>query len=158
MVRTCMRWDNEAYWQPAQWHDRRSAGTVLCAGVLLCGCSPEVREQLASAFAGNSKQSSTTVAESTSPAVEKEYLALVEGRVQTDHGVIRTPIGRVAYGVRGGLHAATPDGKACESRWRLVHFNPDGTSLVAVTIRTGGSEPRPITTRVRHRTASSTRM
>ena len=112
--------------------------------MLLCGCSPEVREQLASAFAGSSKRcgDGAAAAGNILPAIEKEYLALVEGRLQADHGVIRTPIGRVAYGVRGGLHAASPDGKACESRWRLVRVNPDGTSLVAVTIRTGTSEPQ----------------
>ena len=126
----------------------RQASIATCAGVLLCGCSPEVRERLASALAGNSThRSDAAAAEGALPAFQKEYLALVEGHVQADHGVIRTPIGRVAYGVRGGLHAASPDGKACESRWRLVRRNPDDTSLVAVTIRTGESELSPQATK-----------
>lgn len=111
--------------------------------MLLCGCSAEVRLRLTSAFAGDSNQGSGDAVGDTLRAVEKQYLALVEGWVQAERGVMRTAIGRIAYGVRGGLHAASPDGKPCESQWALVRQNPDGTSLLAVTIRTGGSVPLP---------------
>ena len=117
--------------------------------MLLCGCSSDVRVRLASAFAGSTGQIGVIAAGVyTLPAFEKQYLALVEGWVQTEHGIMQTPIGRVPYGVRGGLHAASTDGKACESRWALVRRNPNGTSLLAVTIRTGDpvftrTQPRP---------------
>ena len=115
---------------------------ATCAGVLLCGCSPEARERLTAAFAGDSEHGSDAAVGSGLPAIEKQYLALVEGWVHEDSGVMRTPIGRIEYSVRGGLHAASPDGKACESQWMIVRRNPDGTSLVAVTIRTGTTEHR----------------
>ena len=114
--------------------------SAMCVGVLLCATSPEARARLGAAFAGDS--SAQSAADGAERAVEKQYLALVDGWPAADAGVVETPIGRVEYGVRGGLHAASPTGKPCESRWTVVRRNPDDTSVLAVTIRTG--KPYPV--------------
>jgi tRNA pseudouridine32 synthase/23S rRNA pseudouridine746 synthase len=105
------------------------------AGVLLCATSPEARARLGAAFAGESAPHPTP--NGAERAIEKQYLALVDGWPAAEAGIVETPIGRVKYGVRGGLHAACPGGKPCESRWSVVRRNHAGTSLLAVIIRTG---------------------
>ena len=109
------------------------------AGVLLCASGAEARARLSAAFAGDSDPHSSVV-DGAVRGVEKQYLALVDGWPAADAGVVETPIGRVQYGVLGGLHAASPTGKPCESWWSVVRRNPDGTSVLAVTIRTGGPQ------------------
>ncbi len=67
--------------------------------------------------------------------VEKKYLALVEGVVEDDEGVIEGTIGRYAEEKRWGMKA---DGKHSETRYRVLERNGDTTSveLEPVTGRT----------------------
>ena len=67
--------------------------------------------------------------------VEKRYLALVEGRVESDEGIITAPIGRYA---EQKLWNVKPDGKHSESRFRVRERFADSTlvELEPVTGRT----------------------
>lgn len=67
--------------------------------------------------------------------VEKEYLALIEGNVETDSGVINAPIGRFEEKKCWGVKE---DGKPAETRFRVEErfSNKTLVSLVPVTGRT----------------------
>jgi 23S rRNA pseudouridine1911/1915/1917 synthase len=58
--------------------------------------------------------------------VEKRYVALVEGIVKENEGVIDAPIGRFA---EEKLWNIKPDGKHAESRFRVIKRNKDSTLL-----------------------------
>jgi 23S rRNA pseudouridine1911/1915/1917 synthase len=67
---------------------------------------------------------------------EKVYRALVTGQPALDAFTVTTPIGPVAHGLLGTVHAASAAGKASTSHVRvLARRDPD--SLVEVRIETG---------------------
>ena len=71
-------------------------------------------------------------------SIRKTYLALVAGLPEADAFTVDVPIGPVAYAPFGMLHAASPDGKASRSIFRVLHRDAvAGTALLAVDIPTG---------------------
>ncbi|PNY81507.1 RluA family pseudouridine synthase [Deinococcus koreensis] len=69
-------------------------------------------------------------------AVHKAYRALASGTVQPDSFSVEAPIGPVAHGLLGTVHAASPQGKAAHSDVRVLERRP-GRTLLDVEIRTG---------------------
>ncbi|MFL5383209.1 MAG: RluA family pseudouridine synthase [Longimicrobiaceae bacterium] len=67
-------------------------------------------------------------------ALERGYLALVDGVVEEDSGVVDAPIGRDPRNPQ--LRAVRPDGDAARTRWRVVERLPRAT-LLAVELETG---------------------
>jgi 23S rRNA pseudouridine1911/1915/1917 synthase len=101
-------------WSPMH---RLGRGT---SGLLVFARTPAARRALQAAFRDH--------------AVEKRYLALVQGNLQPQ--ILRTPIGPVAHPRLGSLHAACADGKPCESR--VVRCERlDGATLAEVLLVTG---------------------
>ncbi|HJW44218.1 MAG TPA: RluA family pseudouridine synthase [Geothrix sp.] len=92
------------------------------SGLVLFARTAAARQPLQAAF-----QAATT---------RKVYRALCSGHPALDAFEIAAPIGEVAYGPLGTLHAATPAGKPSLSRARVVARRVDGT-LVDVEIATG---------------------
>lgn len=66
--------------------------------------------------------------------LEREYLALVDGVVEGEEGVVDAPIGR--HPRRPNLRAVRPDGDPAVTRWRVVERHPAAT-LVRATLETG---------------------
>jgi 23S rRNA pseudouridine1911/1915/1917 synthase len=66
--------------------------------------------------------------------LEREYLALVEGEIAEDSGVIDAPIGRSPADPR--LRAVTPGGQAARTRFEVVE-RTGGISLVRLRLETG---------------------
>jgi 23S rRNA pseudouridine1911/1915/1917 synthase len=58
--------------------------------------------------------------------VEKEYIALVEGRVEKPSGVITAPIGRIAEERQWKV---SPDGRPAETHFDVIERTPDRTLL-----------------------------
>jgi len=73
------------------------------------------------------------------PAIRKIYLALVEGLVREDEGLIDARIGPVPFpGVRNGVFAASPEGKPALSLFRVLRRSPRrNVSLLQVEIFSG---------------------
>jgi hypothetical protein len=71
--------------------------------------------------------------------IAKTYRALVRGIIHQDVLTVDQPIGRIKHGdVRGGLHAASPNGKPSRSRIRVVYRDLERDStLVEVDLFTG---------------------
>lgn len=67
-------------------------------------------------------------------ALERGYLALVDGVVEGDAGVVDAPIGRDARNPQ--LRAVRPDGDAARTRWRVVERFARAT-LLALELETG---------------------
>lgn len=67
-------------------------------------------------------------------ALERGYLALVDGVVEGDAGVVEAPIGRDARNPQ--LRAVRPDGDAARTRWRVVERFARAT-LLALELETG---------------------
>ncbi|MFL5537391.1 MAG: RluA family pseudouridine synthase [Longimicrobiaceae bacterium] len=67
-------------------------------------------------------------------ALERGYLALVDGVVERDSGIIDAPIGRDPRNPQ--LRVVRPDGDAARTRWRVVERFPRAT-LLALELETG---------------------
>lgn len=67
-------------------------------------------------------------------ALERGYLALVDGVVEGDAGVVDAPIGRDPRNPQ--LRVVRPDGDAARTRWRVVERFPRAT-LLALELETG---------------------
>ena len=65
--------------------------------------------------------------------VEKEYVALVEGAVRADRGVIKAPIGRIAKERRWEI---VSEGREAETRFEVIERN-DGRTLLRLEPVTG---------------------
>jgi 23S rRNA pseudouridine1911/1915/1917 synthase len=72
-------------------------------------------------------------------AVRKVYRALCEGTPARDAFTIDAPIGEVPHPLLGGVHAATPSGRASRSLVRVLErrAGPPACALVEVEIETG---------------------
>jgi 23S rRNA pseudouridine1911/1915/1917 synthase len=68
--------------------------------------------------------------------VEKEYLAIVQGAPQQDHGMIDTPIGSARASRVGLKMACRPDGDDAKTAWRVLERRR-GCSLLLCTLFTG---------------------
>jgi 23S rRNA pseudouridine1911/1915/1917 synthase len=67
-------------------------------------------------------------------ALERSYLALVDGVVEGDSGEVDAPIGRDARNPQ--LRAVRPDGDAARTRWRVAERFPRAT-LLELELETG---------------------
>jgi 23S rRNA pseudouridine1911/1915/1917 synthase len=92
------------------------------SGLVVFAPTPEARAPLQAAF--------------RDPRTRKVYRALCQGRPAHDAFEITAPIGEVPYGPLGGLHAATPTGKASLSRVTVLERR-EATTLLDVEILTG---------------------
>jgi tRNA pseudouridine32 synthase/23S rRNA pseudouridine746 synthase len=68
--------------------------------------------------------------------VEKRYVARVAGRVTDDEGVITAPLSAITA---EGRSVVDPEGKAAETRFRVIERTADGDSLLWLWPRTGRS-------------------
>ena len=66
----------------------------------------------------------------------KIYRALAAGRPEERNFTVSVPIGRVPYPPLGTLHAASPSGKAAESRVRVLEHR-DQSFLAEIDLITG---------------------
>ncbi|GAQ88250.1 hypothetical protein KFL_004120180 [Klebsormidium nitens] len=122
---------------PAPVH-RLGRGT---SGVLLCAKTPQARAALAADFAevtmgrtNPALETESIMCDGVGPVggplapssaskkrIAKTYRALVQGLIPEDYLDVNQPIGRIKHGgVRGGLHAASPNGKHSRSRIRVI--------------------------------------
>lgn len=90
-------------------------------GVLVCGKTTAAARALVAAFAARE--------------VEKQYLARVQGVPDPPEQVVEAPIH--ARPQRAGTRKVDASGQAASTELRLTQVLPDGTSLLAVTPRTG---------------------
>ena len=92
------------------------------SGLVLCGCSPEARGELARVWRAGQ--------------VVKRYRAIATGEPSLDEFSIATPIGTVAHARLGSIHAAVADGKPSLSHVRVLQRRP-GAFLADIEIHTG---------------------
>ncbi len=79
---------------------------------------------------------SDLVAQFRRRAVEKQYVALVSGRMERDHGAVHAPLGRERH---GGRAVGLLDGGATQpatTTWRVIERFADAT-LIAASPKTG---------------------
>jgi tRNA pseudouridine32 synthase/23S rRNA pseudouridine746 synthase len=80
-------------------------------------------------FARNPRARSTFQQAFEAGTISKSYLAVVDGVVEGDEGLIELPVAKVSSAKGGWRMVAADDGKAAATRWRKI-AEADGQTLV----------------------------